>query len=176
MVLHKPVGFVTTLADPEGRPTVVSLLAGLESRVFPVGRLDFHSSGLLLLTDDGELALRLTHPRYGIPKTYIAKVKGVPAEAELERLAAGVRLLDGTRCAPADVRVIEAREDRCWVQIRIDEGRNREVRRMFDAIHHPVDKLRRVRLGTLKLGKLPTGAWRELTAAEIAALRAAVGL
>lgn len=176
MLLHKPVGFVTTLSDPEGRPTVVSLLAGVSSRVFPVGRLDFHSSGLLLLTDDGELALRLTHPRYGIPKTYVAKVKGVPSEAELGRLANGVRLLDGTRCAPADVRVIDTRDDRCWVQIRIDEGRNREVRRMFDAIHHPVDKLRRVRLGPLKLGKLPTGAWRELDAGEVAELRAAVGL
>ena len=176
VLLHKPVGFVTTLSDPEGRPTVVSLLAGLNVRVFPVGRLDFHSSGLLLLTDDGELALRLTHPRYGVLKTYVAKVKGVPTEAELQRLAAGIRLLDGTRCAPADVRVIDAREDRCWVQVRIEEGRNREVRRMFEAIHHPVDKLRRVRLGPVKLGKLPTAAWRELDAGEVAALRAAVGL
>lgn len=144
--------------------------------MFPVGRLDFHSSGLLLLTDDGDLALRLTHPRYGIPKTYVAKVKGVPSEAHLERLAAGIRLLDGTRCAPADVRVLEAREGNSWLQVRIDEGRNREVRRMFDAIQHPVEKLRRVRLGPLKLGKLATGAWRELGGDEVAALRAAVGL
>jgi len=176
ILLHKPVAVVTTMSDPEGRATVATLLGGLRTRVFPVGRLDYHSSGLLLLTDDGDLALRLTHPRYGIPKSYVAKVMGIPAAASLERLARGIRLVDGTRCAPADVRVLEARDDKAWLQVKIDEGRNREVRRMFDAIHHPVDKLRRVRLGPLKLGKLPSGAFRELTDDEVRALRAAVGL
>lgn len=176
VLLHKPVAVVTTLADPEGRATVATLLGGLRTRVFPVGRLDYHSSGLLLLTDDGELALRLTHPRYGIAKTYVAKVKGVPPAAALQRLARGIRLADGTRCAPADVRVLEARDDKSWLEVVIDEGRNREVRRMFEAIQHPVDKLRRVRVGPLKLGKLPTGAWRELSDDEVAGLRAAVGL
>lgn len=176
LLLHKPTGVVTTLADPQGRATVAHLLAGVRARVFPVGRLDYHSSGLLLLTDDGELALRLTHPRYGVIKAYIAKVSGVPGEKALQRLARGVRLEDGTRCAPTDVRLLEVREDKAWLELILTEGRNREVRRMCEAVGHPVEKLRRVRLGSLKLGKLAPGALRELNETEVAALRRSVGL
>lgn len=176
ILLHKPTAVVTTLADPQGRATVAHLLPGVRARVVPVGRLDYHSSGLLLLTDDGELALRLTHPRYGVAKTYIAKVSGVPSERTMQRLARGVRLADGTRCAPVDIRLLEARDDKAWIELVLNEGRNREVRRMCEAVGHPVEKLRRVRLGPLKLGKLASGAYRELTETEVGTLRRSVGL
>jgi len=176
ILLHKPTGVVTTMSDPEGRPTVAHLLSGVRARVFPVGRLDFHSSGLLLLTDDGDLALRLTHPRYGVIKAYIAKVSGSISEKAMQRLARGVRLDDGTRCAPVDVRVLETRDEKTWLELILAEGRNREVRRMCEAVGYPVDKLRRVRLGPLKLGKLAAGVYRELNVEEIIALRRSVGL
>jgi 23S rRNA pseudouridine2605 synthase len=169
IMLHKPVGVMTTLADPEGRPTVRDLLVGVRQRVFPVGRLDYHSSGLLLLTNDGELALRLTHPRYGVKKTYHVKVKGRPEPAQLSTLAQGVRLADGVS-APAEVRTIEARGQKTWLAITLAEGKNRQVRRMCEAVGLSVEKLTRVALGPLKLGKLPAGAWRPLTPEELAVL------
>jgi len=173
IVLNKPVGVMTTLADPQGRPTVRDLLTGVRQRVFPVGRLDYHSAGLLLLTNDGELALRLTHPRYGVRKTYQVKVKGRPEPAQLATLSKGVRLPDGMT-APAHVRVIAARERKAWLEITLAEGKHREVRRMCDAVGLPVEKLVRVALGPLRLGKLPAGAWRYLDPDEIANLRATV--
>ena len=172
ILLNKPVGVMTTLEDPEGRPTVRDLLGGLRQRVFPVGRLDYHSAGLLLLTNDGELALRLTHPRYGVRKTYQAKVKGHPEPAQLAALAAGVRLPDGVS-GSAYVRVLTAREHKAWIEITLAEGRNREVRRMCEAVGLPVEKLVRVALGPLKLGKLAVGAWRHLEPEEVAKLRRA---
>ncbi len=172
ILLNKPVGVMTTLDDPRGRPSVRDLLTGVRQRVFPVGRLDYHSAGLLLLTNDGELALRLTHPRYGVRKTYQVKVKGVPEPAQLAALAHGVRLPDG-QTAPAYVRVLTARERKAWLEITLAEGRNREVRRMCEAVDLPVEKLVRVALGPLKLGKLPVGAWRHLEPHELAKLRAA---
>ena len=175
ILLNKPVGVVTTLADPEGRPTVRDLLRGVRVRVFPVGRLDFHSSGLLLLTNDGELALRLTHPRYGIRKTYRVKVKGTPTAEALAQLAAGVRLEEG-RTGPAEVRLDRTDDGKSWLEITIGEGRKREVRRMCERVGHPVEKLTRVRLGPLTLGKLPPGHYRSLTARELSALQHAVGL
>jgi 23S rRNA pseudouridine2605 synthase len=173
ILLHKPVGVMTTLIDPGGRTTVRDLLGGgIHQRVFPVGRLDYHSAGLLLLTNDGELALRLTHPRYGIRKTYEVKVKGRPEATQLSALARGVNLPDG-RSAPATVRVLEAGERKTWLSITLAEGKNRQVRRMCDAVGLPVEKLTRVALGPLELGKLPPGAWRHLEPHELAALRAA---
>jgi 23S rRNA pseudouridine2605 synthase len=171
IVLNKPVGVMTTLADPQGRPTVRDLLAGVRQRVFPVGRLDYHSAGLLLLTNDGELALRLTHPRYGVRKTYQVKVKGQPESAQLAALARGVRLPDGVT-APAYVRVIAARERKAWLEVTLAEGKNREVRRMCEAVGLPVEKLVRVALGPLKLGRLPVGAWRHLEPEEVGKLQA----
>jgi 23S rRNA pseudouridine2605 synthase len=172
ILLNKPVGVMTTLVDPGGRPTVRDLLGGVRQRVFPVGRLDFHSAGLLLLTNDGELALRLTHPRYGVRKTYEVKVKGRPEAAQLAALAGGVRLADGVS-APAAVRVLEASERKTWLSITLAEGKNRQVRRMCEAVGLAVEKLVRVALGPLALGKLPPGAWRHLEPEEVARLRAA---
>jgi pseudouridine synthase len=175
LMLHKPVGVVTTLSDPQGRPTVRDLLAKVRTRVYPVGRLDYHSSGLLLLTNDGELAQRLMHPRYEVPKTYWAKVKGVPTAETLARLSRGVRLEDG-RTGPATVRRLRGQGEKAWLEITIAEGRRREVRRMCEKVGHPVEKLSRVRLGPVQLGKLLPGRHRDLSAREIAELRHAVGL
>jgi 23S rRNA pseudouridine2605 synthase len=172
ILLNKPVGVMSTLVDPAGRPTVRDLLAGVRQRVFPVGRLDFHSAGLLLMTNDGELALRLTHPRYGVKKTYEVKVKGHAEPTQLATLARGVRLPDDMT-APAVVRVLEAGERKTWLSITLAEGKNRQVRRMCEAVGLPVEKLVRISLGPLTLGKLPPGAWRHLDADELAKLRAA---
>jgi len=175
IVLHKPVNVVTTLADPQGRPTVRDYLRDVRARVFPVGRLDFHSAGLLLLTNDGELALRLTHPRYGIRKVYHVKVEGVPTGATVAQLAAGVTLVEG-RTAPATVRVLRSREGKTWLEMTLSEGRKREIRRMCESVGHRVEKLRRVALGPLKLGTLQPGAHRALTAREVIQLLHAVRL
>ena len=175
IVLYKPVGVVTTLSDPEGRPTVRDLLPDVRARVFPVGRLDYHSSGLLLLTNDGELALRLTHPRYGVRKTYRVKVKGTPTAEALEQLARGVRLEEGMS-APAEVRVIRTSDAKTWLEITLSEGRKREVRRMCEHIGNPVEKLIRVRLGQLNLGSLHPGQHRALSEREVQQLRHGVGL
>ena len=175
ILLHKPVNVVTTLSDPEGRPTVRALLREVRTRVFPVGRLDFRSSGLLLLTNDGELALRLTHPRYGMRKTYHVKVKGVPAPETLARLASGVRLEEG-RTAPAEVRVLRSQDGKTWLAITLGEGRKREIRRLCESVGHPVEKLRRMALGPLTLGRLAPGQHRLLTEREVFQLRRAVGL
>ena len=175
ILLHKPVGVVTTLSDPQGRPTVRDLLPEVRARVYPVGRLDFHSSGLLLLTNDGELAQRLTHPRYGARKTYHVKVKGTPTPAALAQLAGGVPLEEG-QTAPAGIRVISSANSKTWLEVTLGEGRKREVRRMCERVGYPVEKLARVRLGPLSLGKLPPGQHRLLTEREVHDLRRAVGL
>jgi pseudouridine synthase len=175
ILLHKPVGVVTTLADPQERPTVRHLLPDVRVRVFPVGRLDFHSSGLLLLTNDGELALRLTHPRYGVRKTYRVKVKGTPTPEALATLGAGVRLEEGVT-APAEVRIVRSGEGKTWLEITLREGRRREVRRMCEQVGYPVEKLSRIRLGPLTLGRLPPGQHRMLTQREVRQLRYAAGL
>ena len=175
VLLHKPVGVVTTLADPEGRPTVRDLIPHVRYRVFPVGRLDFNSSGLVLLTNDGDLAERLMHPRCGVRKVYLAKVKGEPTAETVARLAQGVRLEEGLT-APAAVRVVRTQDDKTWLELSLTEGRKHEVRRMCLAVGHPVEKLRRVALGPLELGKLPPGAARDLTDREVYELRRAVRL
>ncbi len=175
VALHKPAGYVTTAADELGRPIVLDLLPPALPRLFPVGRLDLDTEGLLLLTDDGDLAQLLAHPSHGVEKEYIALVRGVPAERALRRLQAGV-MLDGTPTAPAMVRTADRRPPAgrdTWLRIVLHEGRRRQIRRMCDAIGHPVLRLRRVRIGPLKLGDLAMGEWRRLSRAEVAALKAA---
>ena len=177
VLLHKPRGYVTTRSDPHRRKTVLDLVPDVREYVYPVGRLDYDSEGLLLLTNDGALAAFLTHPRHGVPRVYEATVRGVPSAARLRRLASGVEI-DGRSTAPAEVRMLPAgvpgRRDESLVRIVIREGRNRQVRRMFDAIGHPVRRLRRTRLGPISLRGLRPGAARDLTPAEIGALRRAV--
>jgi 23S rRNA pseudouridine2605 synthase len=165
VLLHKPAGVVTTARDPQGRPTVVDLVPA-PVRLFPVGRLDRETTGLLLLTNDGALADRLMHPRNGVRKTYVARVAADPPERVLERLRRGVELDDGPT-APADVRLRGPGR----VEIAIHEGRNRQVRRMLAAVGHPTRALHRTGYGGLELGDLRPGEWRELTAAEVETLR-----
>jgi 23S rRNA pseudouridine2605 synthase len=166
--VHKPRGVVSTARDPQGRPTIVSLVPSAR-RLYPVGRLDADTTGLILLTDDGELAHRLTHPSFEVPRTYHAKVRHPPVREEaLKRLREGVDLDDG-RTAPARVKRLAA--DR--VELTIHEGRKRQVRRMLEAVGHPVIALERVRFGPLWLGKLEEGQHRRLTAPEIEKLRRA---
>jgi 23S rRNA pseudouridine2605 synthase len=167
--LHKPSGVVSTAHDPQGRRTVVDLLPGVSTRLYPVGRLDADTTGLILLTNDGELANRLTHPRYEVPKTYRARVANGPVgERALRALREGVDLDDG-RTAPAAVRALGPGE----LELTIREGRKRQVRRMLDAVGHPAIALRRVAFGPLRLGDLAPGAHRRLSAAEVERLRAA---
>lgn len=175
--LHKPPGVITTLRDPKSRPDLTPLVAqlGEKKRVFPVGRLDFNSSGLLLLTNDGELAQRLTHPRFGVKKRYQVKLSACPTEQQLALLRQGIRLADGVT-APARVRVLEKLRKNAWVEIEIHEGRNREVRRMFEALGYFVEKLIRVCVGPVSLGRLSPGEIRPLSPLEIGALKKSVGL
>lgn len=167
--LNKPVGVLSTAADPHGRPTVLGLLQGESRRLYPVGRLDLDSSGLILLTNDGELANLLTHPRYEVEKTYLVVIEKAPAgEQALGALRSGVLLEDG-RTGPAEVQTLADGR----LLITIGEGRNRQVRRMCEAVGHHVTALRRVRFGPLELGDLPEGASRLLGDEEVDALRAA---
>lgn len=163
--VNKPAGVVSTAREPGGRRAVVELVDSA-ARLYPVGRLDVDSTGLLLLTNDGELANRLTHPRYEVPKTYVVELRRPPSEADLRRLAGGVELDDGPT-APAEVRRLGERR----VEIVLREGRNRQVRRMAEAIGNGVTSLRRTRFGPIALGDLPKGAARRLSDAEVASLR-----
>jgi pseudouridine synthase len=174
---HKPPGLITTLNDPQHRPDLTPFVRelGEKQRVFPVGRLDYNTSGLLLLTNDGELAQRLMHPRFGVKKLYHVKLSACPTEEELARLRKGIRLEDGIT-APARVRVLEKLKKNAWVEIEIHEGRKREVRRMFEMLGYFVEKLIRVRMGAVVLGKLAPGELRPLSQIEVAALKQAVGL
>jgi 23S rRNA pseudouridine2605 synthase len=173
LMLHKPVGVVTTASDPQGRPTVLDLV-DVSERAVPVGRLDVDTSGLLLLTNDGELAHRLAHPSGGVPKTYRAVVRGVPGPAALRRLREGVRLDDG-RTLPAGARVVGVGSGGAELELVLKEGRNRQVRRMCAAVGYPVLELQRVAYGPLRLGRLQVGGVRALRPAELAALREAAG-
>jgi 23S rRNA pseudouridine2605 synthase len=169
ILLNKPRGYVTTRADPQRRPTVIDLIADVREYVYPVGRLDFDSEGLLLLTNDGDLAAKLTHPRHGIARVYEVRVAGEPDRHDLDRLARGVTV-DGRRTQPAEIHSLGP--GRFTIAIR--EGRNRQVRLMCDAIGHPVDHLRRIAIGPIRDERLKTGRWRELTEVEVRKLRAAV--
>jgi pseudouridine synthase len=171
--LHKPPGTITTMKDPEGRPTVATLIEGLRPRVYPVGRLDWDAEGLLLLTNDGDLAAALAHPRSHVPKVYEVKVKGMPSRTALAALAAGPRLDDGpTR--PAMVRFLRTADQNAWIEVTIHEGRYRQVRRMCDAVGYPALKIRRVRFGGVSLGELPRAGIRVLSDPEVRRLREAV--
>jgi pseudouridine synthase len=186
ILLNKPRGYVTTRSDPQKRPTVVDLLAGVSEYVYPVGRLDYDSEGLLLLTNDGELAARLTHPSHGVARVYEVQVAGVPDAHDLERLGRGVTI-EGRRTQPAEVTLVpgarahgrmrslperEGRSATATLRITVREGRNRQVRRMLDAIGHPVDRLARVAIGPIRDAKLKPGQWRELSEDELKRLRA----
>src|SRR5947207_3070654 len=161
LLLNKPRGYVTTRSDPHKRPTVLDLLKGVREYIYPVGRLDYDSEGLLILTNDGDLAARLTHPRHGVARVYEAQVLGAPDAHDLSRLSKGIAI-DGQRTEPAEVVALGPSR----LRITVREGRNRQVRKMCDAIGHPVTELRRVAIGPIRDPKLKTGQWRELTRSE----------
>jgi 23S rRNA pseudouridine2605 synthase len=187
IALHKPTKVVSTVRDPEGRPTVLQVIEksravgvrhseGELPRLYPVGRLDFDAEGLILLTNDGDLAQTLTHPSFRVPRTYMVKVRGLPDERDLERLRRGVRLKnpDGsvTRpTAPAEVRVVKKGASNAWLELTLFEGRNHQVKRMCESIGHFTVRLIRVDYGGVALDPLPEGAWRFLTAAEVRKLK-----
>jgi len=170
LMLNKPREVVTTLSDPMGRMTVKELLRGVRARVYPVGRLDYDSEGLLLLTNDGDMVQRLLHPSFEVPKTYEVKVKGILTDQEILEISRGVVLSDG-RTLPCRIRKIKKTEKNSWLEMTIHEGRNRQIRRMLEKIDHPVLKLKRIRMATLELGALPIGGYRYLTAGEIRSLK-----
>ncbi|WP_209811518.1 pseudouridine synthase [Ammoniphilus resinae] len=171
-LFHKPTGVITSLNDPQGRKIVTDFFKEVKQRVYPVGRLDYDTSGLLLLMNDGELANQIAHPRFEIDKVYIATVKGYPSEKTLERLRKGIILEDGPT-APAEAKLLEMDEKKgqAVIELTIHEGRNRQVRRMCQTVGHPVIKLKRVRLGFLTLGELKMGEYRPLTAKEVQQLK-----
>jgi 23S rRNA pseudouridine2605 synthase len=170
LMLNKPKNVMSTLDDPGGRDTVKDFLHGVSVRVFPVGRLDFDSEGLMLLTNNGELAQALLHPRYHVPKTYLIKVKRVLTDDEIAQLQQGVQLEDGMT-SPAIVKKVKKAEQNSWLEITIREGRKHQVKRMLEAVGHPVIKLMRIRMGPLSLGDLGSGEFRFLTDREANALR-----
>jgi 23S rRNA pseudouridine2605 synthase len=178
LLLYKPRGYIVSRSDPQRRPTVMDLLAkgGVKDYVYPVGRLDYDSEGLLLLTSDGDLAARLTHPSHEVEREYQVKVLGVPDDHDLERLSKGI-VIDGRRTLPADVKLLNvvqgAEAEHAVLSIVVKEGRNRQVRNMFDAIGHPVDRLKRVRIGPITDQRIRPGEFRELDAKEVAALKKA---
>lgn len=166
IIMNKPTGILTTVKDPLRRPTVIDLLEGVDARVFPVGRLDKETEGLLLLTNDGEVTYRLTHPKYEIVKTYLAQVKGVIGNEEIKVLEKGVVLEDGFT-APAQVKILNNFNNSTIIEMKIHEGRKRQIRRMCSAIGHPVMHLKRTRIGSLSLKGLKSGEWRFLNPKEI---------
>ncbi|MBC7360295.1 MAG: rRNA pseudouridine synthase [Desulfacinum sp.] len=174
LLLHKPRYCLTTVKDPRGRPTVMDVLGEVPWRVFPVGRLDWDATGALLLTNDGELANRLLHPRYGVPKTYEVKVQGVPSQEALEKLRSGVRLEEGVT-APARVEVLKRGEKATWIRMVLHQGWYRQIKRMGLAVGCPVLKIHRTAYGPIKLGTLRVGHWRPLRRGELDRLRMEVG-
>lgn len=171
ILLNKPRGYVTTRSDPQRRPTVLDLV-GAREYVYPVGRLDFDSEGLILLTNDGDLAARLTHPRHGLARVYEARVLGVPDERDVQRLSRGV-VIDGGRTAPATVKLLPVRRGAgdATLLVTLREGRNRQVRKMCEAIGHPVTHLKRVAIGPIRDPRLKPGEWRELKEEEVKRLK-----
>jgi 23S rRNA pseudouridine2605 synthase len=165
-LLNKPKGYVTTVSDPQGRPVVTSLIKNSGARLFPVGRLDFDTEGALLLTNDGQLAQKIQHPSHQTNKTYEATIRGIPGQNKISLLEKGI-LLDGKITAPARIRILSKKGKICLVEITIHEGRKHQVKKMFGAIKHPVLGLKRTRYGSLKLGTLPTGKYRQLKTIDL---------
>lgn len=174
VIFNKPKGVITSATDPEGRKTVTEFFKNIKERIYPIGRLDYDTEGLLLLTNDGEFAHLLTHPKHHVPRTYLATVRGVPHGSLLDKLRAGIKLEDGMT-APAEVEYQDVDTDKkeSVIKITIYEGRNRQVRRMFEAIHHPVAKLKRIQFGPIQLSGVPRGKFRHLTPQEVKELREA---
>ena len=170
IMLHKPEGYVTTAKEQFGRPGVMDLVRDVKARIFPVGRLDYDTSGLLLLTNDGDLTYKLTHPKHDVDKTYIAKLYGTPDDMDLQKFRRGV-FIDGRQTKPAKMQILEKGERQSTVEIIIHEGRNRQVRKMCEAIKHPVSQLKRVATGELTMGDLPKGKYRHLTPKEVKYLK-----
>ncbi len=170
ILLNKPTGYITSAKDQFGRETVLDLVKGVSERIYPVGRLDYDTSGLLILTNDGDLTNQITHPSHKVEKTYVSKVKGKVSKIEISKLQEGVDIGDYVT-APSKARILGQGHDFTKVELTIHEGKNRQVRRMFDSIDHPVITLERVAIGKIKTGDLQIGAWRTLTAKEIAYLK-----
>ncbi|MBQ9757958.1 MAG: rRNA pseudouridine synthase [Clostridia bacterium] len=170
IMLNKPVGFVTTVSDDKGRPTVMDLVSDISARIYPVGRLDYDTEGLLLLTNDGDLTFKITHPKHDIAKTYVAEVTGNITMDTILQLRRGV-MVDGVKTSPAEVEVVGATQYGTKVEITIHEGRNRQVRKMFEALGCIVKKLKRTKEAGLTLGHLPSGKWRKLSESEVNMLK-----
>jgi 23S rRNA pseudouridine2605 synthase len=171
ILLYKPKEVMTTVEDPQGRRTVVDLVRGVRERIYPVGRLDYHSEGLVLLTNDGELAYKVAHPKHGSVKTYHVKVRGVPQERIVDKLRRGITI-EGKRTLPCEIAPIKttgkgAEEGNSWWEVKLREGRTQQIRKMFQAVGHPVSKLKRVAIGPIADPKLSPGVWRELTKHEV---------
>ncbi|HEX8291037.1 MAG TPA: pseudouridine synthase, partial [Pyrinomonadaceae bacterium] len=171
VLLNKPRGYLSALSDPEGRPLVSDLVPQSLGRLHPVGRLDFNTEGLLILTNDGELTNHVTSARNKVEKVYEVKVKGVPPEEQVARLRRGIRLDDGVKTAPAEIVKTDETRTNAWYEVKLREGRNQQIRRMFDAIGHSVIKLRRVRIGPVVAEGILIGQWRHLTPAEVKRLK-----
>jgi len=176
LIMNKPKGILTTLDDPEGRPTVKELLKNIKFKVYPVGRLDFNSEGLLIFTNDGELAYRLTHPLYKVPKTYLVKVKGVVKDKKLDILKGGIKLEDGIVYAEVKRKFMPKTKNNTWLEVTIYEGKKRQIRRMFEKLRHPVLKLKRIKIDGIEIGNLGLGEWRYLTLEEVKRLKKSVKL
>ena len=174
LLLHKPKNTVTTLEDPEGRPTVLSLVKEKRARLFPVGRLDYDAEGFLLLTNDGNLAHRLSHPSFRIPRTYRVKVKGKPSPEEIRKLSRGISLEDGPT-APCRITFLRETRENAWMEMTLREGRNRQVKRMWEKMGYPVLKLKRVSFAGLALGNLQPGEYRALGPKELEKIRRMTG-
>ncbi len=171
ILLYKPKEVMTTVEDPQGRRTVIDLIKGVRERIYPVGRLDFHSEGLILLTNDGDLAFKVSHPQHGSVKTYHVKVRGVPEERLIGKLERGITI-DGKRTLPCEIRRMKTTgkgedEGNSWYEVKLREGRTQQIRKMFQAVGHPVSKLRRVAIGPLSDPRLGPGDYRELTKSEV---------
>ncbi len=171
LILYKPCGYLTTMADPLGRPTIKNLIPKIEGRIYPVGRLDFHSEGLILLTNDGNLAYKLTHPSFMVSKTYMVKVKGRPKQSQIGILKKGIKLEDGWAYLDSILLKKSSSKRNTWFELSIHEGRNRLIRRMFKKIGHPVLKLKRICFAGIKLGTLKPGEWRYFTQKEVNMLK-----
>ena len=171
ILLYKPKEVMTTVDDPEGRTTVIDLIRGVRERIYPVGRLDYHSEGLVLLTNDGELAYKIAHPKHGSVKTYNVKVRGVPDDRVIDKLRRGITI-EGKRTLPCEIGRIKTTgrgddEGNSWLEVKLREGRTQQIRKMFQAMGHPVTKLKRVAIGPVSDPKLTPGVWRELTEREV---------